>query len=154
MRCPACANELVAVKIDKVTLDVCRNSCGGVWFDAGEFDLYDEAKENVPHEILRPVKSAQIAVVDRNKTRNCPHCASTALIKRFVDGTYQLQIDQCPQCAGIWLDVGELENIREDNGSLEERQDVIDDYLDQSSKSKSSDKHEKGLKAVLGLLFR
>ncbi len=36
MKCPACENSLQPTTIDDVTVDVCKNGCGGIWLDAGE----------------------------------------------------------------------------------------------------------------------
>lgn len=37
----------------------------------------------------------------------CPKCAEALKERSFK----KIQIDQCPGCGGIWLDVGELEEI-------------------------------------------
>ena len=153
MICPACSNELTPIVVGTITLDVCKQYCGGVWFDAGEFQLYDEIKEAVPLDILRPIRNQDVAI-DRNKPRPCPRCENTKLHKRFYDAAYELQIDQCPKCSGIFLDPGELQNIREENKGVLERQEVIDDYMNGVQALKPTDPHAKGLRAVLGLIFK
>jgi Zn-finger nucleic acid-binding protein len=39
----------------------------------------------------------------------CPRCNDAQLIERRLDG---LPIDVCSRCQGIWLDRGELEQLR------------------------------------------
>jgi Zn-finger nucleic acid-binding protein len=76
------------------------------------------------------------------------------LVKRFYDGGYQIQIDQCPKCAGIFLDAGELESIRQENDGTAKRQEVIDGFMKQAESTRPEPHHSRGLKAVLGLLFK
>ena len=110
MKCPACSAPLFEVKSGEVLVDVCKNACGGVWFDAKELDKLDEEQEAVPHQILRPIKNANVAI-DFNRKRECPRCAGKALTKSLHDEHYQLELDECQGCGGIWLDKGELERL-------------------------------------------
>jgi uncharacterized protein len=43
------------------------------------------------------------------KTMNCPY-DKTPFIKEIYES--DIEIDKCPQCRGIWLDPGELEEIQ------------------------------------------
>jgi len=45
----------------------------------------------------------------------CPACDVDMFVLEFE----QVEIDWCPQCAGVWLDSGELELIGERTGALE-----------------------------------
>ncbi len=45
MNCPACKNTLEAITIENITLDVCQNGCGGIWFDNFELMKIDEPDE-------------------------------------------------------------------------------------------------------------
>ena len=47
MKCPACSNEMTQVLVQDITLDVCEDGCGGIWFDWFELKRVDE-----PHEAL------------------------------------------------------------------------------------------------------
>jgi len=42
MECPACDNELTAIEVGEITVDACRNGCGGIWFDQLELNRLDE----------------------------------------------------------------------------------------------------------------
>lgn len=44
-------------------------------------------------------------------SRNCPKCA-VALAEAEVEN---VKIDRCPQCNGVWLDAGELEQLQQVN---------------------------------------
>jgi len=41
---------------------------------------------------------------------DCPKCAS-ALIKKYYKG--MLEVDYCPQCLGMWLDLDELDKLED-----------------------------------------
>jgi Zn-finger nucleic acid-binding protein len=47
---------------------------------------------------------------DRKKTRKCPLCGETDLVRAERQG---VEIDRCPKCRGVWLDRGELDQIIE-----------------------------------------
>ena len=41
---------------------------------------------------------------------NCPKC-STELVQRFYKG--MIEVDSCPNCRGMWLDVNELDKLED-----------------------------------------
>lgn len=155
MKCPACSNELSPYTVEGITLDVCEKHCGGIWFDAGELDRFDEATESAPASLLRVVRNANVAI-DYNRARECPKCAGEKLKKRMHDAERGMQIDQCMSCYGVWLDPGELETLREENRGAVERQRTIDDFYASMSAPGQDDSQpaNKGLRAVLRLIFK
>ncbi len=40
-----------------------------------------------------------------------------------------MTIDECPECAGVWLDAGELRSIRDEYPSAEARQQAAEAYF-------------------------
>ena len=112
MKCPVCSNELVEYHAGSINVDICRDGCSGIWFDGAEFDKVVEHSEAFPDELLRVRKNAQV-VIDRSKIRNCPKCPSQKLQRVVIDPEIRLEIDQCQSCHGTWLDIGELEFIRQ-----------------------------------------
>lgn len=149
MKCPACSGQLSTVHADPVTIDVCREKCGGLWFDRAELALFDEAHERVAPELLRPVKNSSV-VVDHSRERRCPKCASSPLSRRFHDTQYRIEVDECASCGGVWLDLGELENLRTQNKDSADRDRVSREYL---ARHAGSGPLPKGLAAVFRLLF-
>lgn len=154
MKCPACDGALTPYQAGNVTVDICREQCGGVWFDSGEFEQFDEPHEHAPHTVLHAVSNQNVAV-DRNRTRYCPKCNPVvSLSKRFFDPEHELQLDQCDHCHGIWVDLGELKSIREANGAAHERQAVVDDFYKRATDPNSPEQAKRGIKGVLQLLFK
>jgi Zn-finger nucleic acid-binding protein len=74
--------------------------CGGVWFHRGQM------------ESTFPEAIKELAVPDdaRPGDRACPTC-SQAMSVFYYPQTF-VEIDMCPQCLGLWLDAGELREIR------------------------------------------
>jgi Zn-finger nucleic acid-binding protein len=110
MKCPACANQLVQITVHDVTLDVCKGACGGIWFDSFELKKFDE-----PHEEaggLLDIERDPDLVVDKTQRYRCPKCADMVMARHFFTVKHKIEVDECPGCAGLWLDGGELEMIR------------------------------------------
>ena len=102
MTCPRCRTELEkkSVRGRGVEVDRCPK-CGGVWADAGEVGQILGAAPGP-----RPVvpQNARAAAND-----GCPRCRKPLYV--FAYPGSMTVVDGCRECAGIWLDAGELEEI-------------------------------------------
>ncbi len=107
MNCPACGNQLTSRKAGSIVVDVCEGGCGGVWFD--NFELR-RIEETGAYEI-RSVHRDFSLHLDLESRRLCPKCPDQAMLRRFYSRLKRTQIDECPNCAGIWLDAGEFDSI-------------------------------------------
>ena len=111
MKCPACFNELTQVQVGRLIVDACDGGCGGIWFDAFELEHVDEEGE-VAGEPLLHINRDERVVVDAARKRDCPRCEGIRLHRHFFSAKRRVQVDQCPNCGGYWLDAGELWAIR------------------------------------------
>ena len=111
MKCPACFNELTQFQVGDFTVDACQGGCGGIWFDAFELQRVDEERETAGEPLLSLQRDERL-VVDSSRKRECPRCAGVKLHRHFWSAKRQVEVDQCPNCAGYWLDAGELASIR------------------------------------------
>jgi Zn-finger nucleic acid-binding protein len=111
MKCPACFNELTELQIGTLTVDACQGGCGGIWFDAFELQKVDEESETAGQPLLHIQRDEQL-VVDSSRKRECPHCAGMKLHRHFFSAKRRVEVDECPNCGGYWLDAGELALIR------------------------------------------
>ena len=111
MKCPACFNELTELQVGSLVVDVCGGGCGGIWFDAFELQKADEEGEVAGEPLLRIQRDERV-VVDLSRKRECPRCAGVKLHRHFFSAKRRVQVDQCPNCGGYWLDAGELALIR------------------------------------------
>lgn len=115
MKCPACFNQLSEITVGRLTVDVCRGGCGGIWFDAFELQQVDEPGEPASEWLVNITRDPDVQV-DANLKRSCPRCDGVKLKRQFFSPKRRVEIDHCPGCAGYWLDAGELEKIREEAG--------------------------------------
>ena len=128
MKCPACENELSKMIAGEITVDVCKGGCGGIWFDRFELQKVDEPRESAG-EILLDIEKDQKIRVDLSQRRRCPKCASVIMMRHFHSVKKQVTVDECPQCGGYWLDVGELAMIRKEFNTEEERRRAAEAYF-------------------------
>jgi Zn-finger nucleic acid-binding protein len=96
--CPRCN---VGMKLEDrlgVEIDKCPK-CKGMWFDNNELDKLSGGKA-----LEGSIFTARVL----GKELKCPAC-TTDMEYMTVEG---VTIDHCPQCEGVWLDDGELKNLR------------------------------------------
>jgi len=130
MKCPACSNDLTPTAIGDVTVDVCKDGCGGVWFDNFELSKFDEAHEACGEQLLSVEAGAPVNV-DAKARRNCPKCADIVMQQHFFSVKRGVTVDECPRCGGIWLDAGELRQIRELYPTEAGREQAASEYFEE-----------------------
>jgi uncharacterized protein len=112
MKCPVCTHRLKAVTIADLTVDVCSGGCGGIWFDAFELK-----KLETPHIAegftLLDIPINPLVHIDHRRKRPCPRCEGIFLRRHLYSRGHQVEVDSCPNCNGYWLDVGELNLLRQ-----------------------------------------
>ena len=114
MRCPNCATvELVRRKVvnSDVMLDVCPQ-CKGLWFQRGQL------------ERVLPKAVPKLAVPPDAKPghRACPACQQP--MHAFDYPGTLVVIDMCQSCLGLWVDAGELREIRVVRAALASKGDL------------------------------
>ena len=103
------------MQVGDLAVDVCYGSCGGIWFDAFELERVDEQEEQAG-ELLLSIERDESIVVDACRKRQCPRCEGIKLHRHFFSARRRVEVDQCPNCGGYWLDAGELAEIRKERG--------------------------------------
>ena len=129
MKCPACSNELQEMTVADVTVDVCKGGCGGIWFDNFELKKFDEPHEAMGEALLEIERDPNVAVQNQDKLK-CPKCDNIVMMRHFFSVKKKVQMDECPGCAGIWLDAGELGQIRNMFQTEEEKHKAAEEYFD------------------------
>jgi Zn-finger nucleic acid-binding protein len=57
------------------------------------------------------------------------------MMRHFFSVKKEIEVDECPNCGGFWLDAGELENIRNLFSSEEEKKAATKEYLSEVFKA-------------------
>lgn len=96
------AMEQVEVEVAgrKVVVDVCPR-CDGMWLDTGEL------RRLVGDRRLSDYLTRDIGTKSRSPLL-CPRCGGLMDIEVADD----VEVDVCLTCHGVWLDAGELEDLR------------------------------------------
>lgn len=158
MNCPACDNVMEEVVVEDITVDVCKQGCGGLWFDQFELQKVDEPHESAGESLLQ-IKMEASAAAGPSQRRECPKCEGITMIRHFHSIKKEVEVDECPNCGGFWLDSGELGRIRSQYSSDAERKEAAKDYFEkifgQELKKMQEESEEKLEKAKkIARLFR
>ena len=130
MKCPRTHTELKEITIKNIQIDI-SEACGGVWFDRFELEKFDESHEVAGDELIEHLEKFEDPATDLSKKIKCPRCPDVAMQRHFFSVKKGVEIDECPQCAGVWLDPGELKRIREEYPSEKERIADGEKYLEE-----------------------
>lgn len=120
-RCPRCNYPLEIHRYAETELDICPK-CSGLWLDTDEFNRLT-LERNVYADETIPYEYSRKPLPQEKEYLPCVRCGSLMFRKNFkrISGVL---IDVCGD-HGIWLDAGELEQIRLfiANGGLEKYRD-------------------------------
>ncbi|MEO5802330.1 MAG: zf-TFIIB domain-containing protein [Verrucomicrobiota bacterium] len=105
MLCPVEKSTLQSHREGAAQIFIC-DLCHGLWFSREQLANFLKTAQGAQISRTKTVVTAE--AVHLSDKRLCPCCENRGLTARIVDG---VEIDSCPQCHGIWLDVGELELI-------------------------------------------
>ena len=128
MKCPACDSNLTTLAVGKLTVDVCKGGCGGIWFDNYELKKVDEPDEFEGEQLLHIERDDHL-LVDYERRRNCPKCHDIVMMRHYFSSRRQVEVDTCPNCGGVWLDPGELAMIRKECSEPTARQAAAQNYF-------------------------
>ncbi|MCK4994005.1 MAG: zf-TFIIB domain-containing protein [Candidatus Omnitrophica bacterium] len=135
MNCPVCQKEMVVEDFGGVNIDVCKDGCKGMWFDWMELAKLDEQNEGLGLA-LQEALSYDRANDNRGQVK-CPKCSLPMHIHMY-EASKEVNIDECYQCGGFFLDSGELKVIKESFMSEEERAVYMQKLLDASTDFKKA----------------
>jgi Zn-finger nucleic acid-binding protein len=133
MSCPKCVGKLQEKNIEDYKVDVCF-ICEGLWFDAGElekvieadakdFKFIDVDREELDRKEIVDFKEE----LDKTECK-CLRCNDGINpIRKEHEGMHKVNVDVCPKCNGIWLDGGEIKELRQRR--LVELKDKIDSQI-------------------------
>lgn len=129
MQCPVCSSQLEQTMVGSVQFDVCRSGCGGIFCDNFELQKVDEPAEDAA-ELLGEIEGPKKFHRDPALRLKCPKCQDVVMMQHFHSVKHKVTVDECPACRGIWLDCGELRQIRSEFKTEAERRQAAQAYFD------------------------
>jgi Zn-finger nucleic acid-binding protein len=110
MKCPVCNKEMVNEDFGGVNVDVCENGCKGIWFNQGKLGMLDEKNEGLGKALEAALRSPRHNDGNRGPIK-CPKCSIPMHTHKFARDQ-EVNVDECYNCGGFFLDSGELTEIR------------------------------------------
>lgn len=138
MICPVCQNEMEAESFGTVVVDVCKNGCKGIWFDWMELTKLDEDNEGLGNALREALNYERVNDEGRDQV-NCPKCSVPMQIHKY-ESAKEVNVDECYQCDGFFLDSGELKAIRDNFMTEEERNTYAEKLVNGSPEFKKAEK--------------
>jgi hypothetical protein len=130
MQCPVCQKELIPQDFGGVKVDVCKDGCKGLWFDWVELGKLDQKNEGLGEALQEALGYPRTN--DENRPQiNCPKCG-ISMIRHKFESQKEVNVDECYQCGGFFIDSGELKMIRDNFMSEKERKDYVDNIINQN----------------------
>ena len=92
MKCPACDNQLELMTVGVLSVDICKNGCGGIWFHNFELKQVDEKHESTGESLLQIDRNPD-TVVDHNHKWLYPKCENQKMAKHFMSVKKEVEVD-------------------------------------------------------------
>lgn len=110
--CPRCSTPLSRLRIGGADTDVCE-SCGGLWLDRLELARFEDPQSAFGDALVAHLSQFPPALMDPSTRLRCPRHPEVVMLRRAFSRSSPVQIDECPECGGLWLDTDELARIRQ-----------------------------------------
>jgi hypothetical protein len=81
---------LQEITVSDVAVDVCKDGCGGIWFDNFELKKFDEPHESASEELL-DIERDESVVAGHKKKLKCPKCDAVPVYKCSCGGTGRIE---------------------------------------------------------------
>lgn len=112
LRCPRSTSiPLWKLRVGGIDTDVCED-CGGLWLDRLELARFEDPASAFGDALAAHLSQFPPALIDHSVRLRCPHHPDVVMRRRKYSAAVPVDIDECPQCGGIWLDADELAQIR------------------------------------------
>ena len=132
LTCPSCGKKMQKIFLNEqnFNIDICLDGCGGIFFDNRELKKVDEKSECI-NEILAAIKDKKFTKPNTTAKRRCPAC-NAVMVQNNSKYSCEFKVDECYSCGGVFLDSGELLNIRKESSNEEEKKREFERKFQQS----------------------
>ncbi|MBN2455694.1 MAG: zf-TFIIB domain-containing protein [Sedimentisphaerales bacterium] len=127
MNCPVCNGVMTEKNFGGVTVNICEDGCKGIWFDWMELSKLDEENEGFGGALMAAMNHPRVNDENREPL-GCPKCGLVMYTHKYKSST-EVNVDECCQCGGFFLDSGELRVIKESFMTEHERDQYIQELL-------------------------
>lgn len=127
MICPVDSQDMIVVEHDKIELDYCT-ACHGVWFDAGELEVFLAKMKVETHTLFMSDALSSPEAVTNEARRKCPICHKK-MKKANVGEGHKVLLDVCPSGHGVWFDGGEIEQLASSSHDGDSSHEQVHSYL-------------------------
>jgi len=128
MKCPVCSKEMVEQDFG-IKVDVCKNGCKGIWLDQGELVNLDEKNEGLGEALKEALNYPRANDGSRGQLI-CPKCNIPMQIHKYKRSK-EVNVDECYNCGGFFLDSGELTEVRDTYMSDQEVEAYMKKLIDE-----------------------
>ena len=135
MKCPRTGGRLKTVKVGGIAVEI-SEECGGVFLDNLELSQFKSDTDIRGNALVKHLRQFNSHLLSEDKRIKCPKCKDTVMMRRYYSPLKIIEIDECPGCAGIWLDTGELEKIQNNQLSAAELARLRMEMVEQTTPSK------------------
>jgi Zn-finger nucleic acid-binding protein len=111
LRCPRSSTSLTRLRIGGIDTDVCED-CGGLWLDRLELGRFQHPASAFGDALVGHLNQFPPTLIDHTIRLTCPRHPDIVMLRRKFSLAVPVEIDECPECGGIWLDSDELAQIR------------------------------------------
>lgn len=111
LACPRCSTALTRLRVGGVDTDICE-SCGGLWLDRLELARFEDPADAFGDALVAHLRQFPPTLFDHSQRLSCPRHPQTVMLRRAFSRSIAVDIDECPECGGLWLDTDELVAIR------------------------------------------
>jgi Zn-finger nucleic acid-binding protein len=94
-----------------VDTDICTQ-CGGLWLDRLELARFEHPESAFGDALVAHLSQFPTPLLDHSQRLACPRHPGVVMLRRAFARETPVQVDECPQCGGLWLDADELAQIR------------------------------------------
>lgn len=111
LRCPRSSFPLTRLRIGGIDTDVCED-CGGLWLDRIERSRLENPSSVFGDALVAHLGQFPPTLLDHSTRLSCPRHPEVVMLRRRFSPSIPVEIDECPECGGIWLDADEFAQIR------------------------------------------
>ena len=140
LTCPVCKKTMVDQDFGGVKVHVCVNGCKGLFFDWLQMQKLDHKNQGFGAALQAALNYPRANDANRERL-HCPKCNLLMYQHQFALDK-EVNIDECYGCGGMFLDSGELKELRDHSMSEQEEQAYLGRLVEDMPETKALEKQE------------